>query len=359
MTLQPPKHELSIWVYAFGYFACYAPYSALTKVISQGRLPGMTHALTGFEILPVTTIASLCGMLVFMIATGWWKLAGRRTILGASVLSPGRWTFLSGLCTAAIIGTTTLAYTFSGVSIVFMMLLMRGGVLVIAPVVDAVSRRKVRWSSWAALLLCLGALLVALSETKSYELTLIAAVDVIIYLASYFVRLRFMSRIAKSERSEDSIRYFVEEQMVATPAIVLTLVLLALFGEGSICLEIRRGFTGIATSGAVLGGITVGLLSQGTGVFGGLILLDRRENTFCVPVNRASSVLAGLLASVALMLVIGAPPVPPSELTGAGMVIAAIALLSLPSVLGKRRDAGAGQQGEGAKPAQGEAQKPA
>ena len=36
-----------------------------------------------------------------------------------------------------IIVTTTLAYTFEGVSIVFMMLLMRGGVLGIAPVVDA------------------------------------------------------------------------------------------------------------------------------------------------------------------------------------------------------------------------------
>jgi len=35
------------------------------------------------------------------------------------------------VCTAGIIGTTTLAYTFEGVSIVFVMLLMRGGVLLI------------------------------------------------------------------------------------------------------------------------------------------------------------------------------------------------------------------------------------
>ena len=31
---------------------------------------------------------------------------------------------IAGLCTAAIIGTTTLAYAFSGVSIVFMMVLL-------------------------------------------------------------------------------------------------------------------------------------------------------------------------------------------------------------------------------------------
>ncbi len=43
---------------------------------------------------------------------------------------------LSGLGTAIIIGTTTLAFTFTGVSILFALLLMRGGVLIIAPTVD-------------------------------------------------------------------------------------------------------------------------------------------------------------------------------------------------------------------------------
>ena len=49
----------------------------------------------------------------------------------------------------------------------------------------------------------------------------------------------------------------------------------------------------------------IGVLSQGTGIFGGLILLDRRENTFCVPVNRASSILAGVLASLSLAFFFG------------------------------------------------------
>ncbi|MCA9528119.1 MAG: hypothetical protein KC549_17655, partial [Myxococcales bacterium] len=80
-----------------------------------------------------------------------------------SIPFPGRWTFLSGLCTAGIIATTTLAYTFEGVSIVFMMLLMRGGLLVLAPIVDKVTGRRVRWFSWAALAMSMGALLVAFS----------------------------------------------------------------------------------------------------------------------------------------------------------------------------------------------------
>ena len=30
-----PKKFLSIWWFAFGYFACYAPYSALTKYLTK------------------------------------------------------------------------------------------------------------------------------------------------------------------------------------------------------------------------------------------------------------------------------------------------------------------------------------
>lgn len=320
--------EVAIWAYAFGYFACYAPYSALTKLLSGGQIDGMPRALSGFELLPITTVASLVAMMTFMTVAGFWKYAGTREVASFRVPFPSVWTFLSGLATAAVIGTTTLAYTFSGVSIVFMMVLMRGGMLAIAPVIDVISKRKVRWVSWTALGLSLLALLTTLVETKSYAVTTIAAIDVVVYLAAYFVRLRFMSHLAKSDKREDSLRYFVEEQMVATPAIVLALALVAFFGRGQIASDVRLGFTGIWSSGAVLPAIATGVLSQGTGVFGGLILLEKQENTFCVPVNRASSVLAGLLASVYLIWATGAKPLPASEIAGAGLILSAIFVLA-------------------------------
>jgi hypothetical protein len=287
----------------------------------------MERGVPGLSLLPASTFASLVGMMVFISAMGWWRYAGRRTVLGAQVPVPGRWTLLSGLCSAAIIGTTTLAYTFSGASIVFMMLLMRGGVLVIAPIVDAISRRRVRWSSWAALSLSLLALLVAV-EGGSFALTAVAAADVAVYLLAYFVRLRFMSHLAKSEERAASLRYFVEEQMVATPAIVAALAMVALAGEG----PIRWGFTSIWESGAAAEALAIGLLSQGTGVFGGLILLDRRENTFCVPVNRASSVLAGIVATLGLWALAGGPGLPAPEIVGAALVMAAMGVLAAPEV---------------------------
>ena len=328
---QKEKHpEYAIWLHALGYFLAYAPYSALTKVVSEGRLPGMQRGLSGFELLPLSTFASLVGMFVFLTLKGWWKYASHRQIGSRSWPCPTRYTFLSGLCSAAIIGTTTFAYTIQGASIVFMMLLMRGGVLAIAPIVDLVTKREVRVTSWIALVLSLGALITAVTGGSSFALTLVATLDVLIYLVAYFVRLRFMSRLAKSDRTADMLRYFVEEQMIATPAIVTFLGLLALVGQGDAMMQVRYGFTTLLGLGPMVVGasVLVGIFSQGTGIFGALILLDGRENTFCVPVNRASSVLAGLVATYTLYLALGTKPVPARELLGAGLVLCAIVVLA-------------------------------
>lgn len=314
----------SIWLAAFGYFACYAPYAALTKALSSGW--GGRPPLTGFEILPYSTLASLVGMLAFLGATGWWRSAARREVWGLSLPSPTRWTLLSGLCTAAIIGTTTLSYALTGASIVFMMLLMRGGVLILAPIVDLISRRPVRWTSWVALGLSLAAVVVATARRDDLQLTATAIGVVTIYLVAYFIRLRFMTRLAKSS-AEANRRYFVEEQLVAAPAIFLALAVAAALGDGAIASQLRAGFTELDWPAALLV-ILVGLCSQGTGVFGALILLDERESSFCVPVNRASSILAGLVATVALwLLALGGPPSQP-EMIGAALVTAAIVVLA-------------------------------
>jgi hypothetical protein len=336
---------VSIWWFAFGYFACYAPYSSLTKAFSDGLLSGSAGPIAGFVLLPVSALASLIGMFVFISAMGWWKYAGRRRILGRDVPFPGIWTFLSGLATAAIIPTTTLAYTFTGVSIIFMMLLMRGGVLVLAPIVDFVSGRKVRWFSWVALLLALGALFVGFSGHRGDGAPMgglgaaVAYFNVAIYLGAYFVRLRFMSRLAKSSDLNARTRYFVEEQMTATPALVVFLLVFAFLGSGPRSAELAEGFTRFfAAPGLLLAiAIGIGVLSQGTGIFGGLILLDRRENTFCVPVNRASSVLAGLVATWALWGFAGSKAPPDSELVGAILLIVAIAVLSIPELIAKKK----------------------
>jgi len=256
---------------------------------------------------------------------------------GARVPRPSLPTALSGLCSAGIIATTTLAYTFEGVSIVFVMLLMRGGLLILAPTIDAISGRHVRWFSWIALALSVASLLVAFGGGR-VAISLVCAIDVAIYLACYFVRLNLMSRLAKSIDGGANLRYFVEEQLVSSPALLIGLAIAAVAGAD----EIAVGFTTFFDHPGWPFAILIGVLSQGTGIFGGLILLDRRENSFCIPVNRASSVLAGVVGTYGLYWFLDGAAPRDSDLQGAALIIAAIVVLTVPPAIGKRRRAAAG-----------------
>ncbi len=121
-----------------------------------------------------------------------------------------RWaTLLSGVATAVIIATTTLNYTFAGISILLALLLMRGGVLIIAPFVDLTTRRRVSAFSWAAMALSLAAVGLALSSVGSYQMTLVAAMNIAAYLGGYVVRLNVMSRLAKDVDPDVNRRYFL------------------------------------------------------------------------------------------------------------------------------------------------------
>ncbi|MBL8939864.1 MAG: hypothetical protein JNM69_35240 [Archangium sp.] len=320
-----PKAGPSIWIWAFGYFAAYAPYSALTKALSDGQLG---DKVPGNRILPVSTTASFIAMLLFVFATGWWKVATRKKVGSLEVPAPTRWTALSGLCGATILTTTTLAYTIEGVSIVFMMLLMRGGVLLMAPLVDALSGRKVRWYSWVALALTMASLAVATLGRAELKFSGLAILNVALYLSAYFVRLRFMSRLAKSDSPDVTKRYFVEEQFVSTPAALLALAALGLIGAGGLE-EFRRGFVEFPFTPQVGWAVLIGVLSQGTGIFGALVLLDKSENSFSVPVNRASSVLAGVLATLSMFALGLGKPLDLHEGIGAAIVVLAILVLSI------------------------------
>src|SRR5215204_2026394 len=239
MLTQQRRYSLEIWALGLGFYLFYTPYSGLTKALSGGLLTGTQ--VKGTVLLPISAIATVVGMLGFITVMGWWKYAGRREFFGVSIPFPRRQTFLSGVCMATIMGTTTLAFTFGGLSIILVLVLLRGGTLIIAPLVDHIVGRRVRWFSWTAMLVSLAAVLVVLSEASSYTLTVAAIIDVTAYLISYFFKLQFMSRLAKSDERSATLRYFVEEQMVASPLLVLMLVVMAFIGGADVMMGFRTG----------------------------------------------------------------------------------------------------------------------
>lgn len=319
-----------IWAFCALYFASYVPYVWLTKASSSGHM-GVAAPLTGLAILPLSNLAAVAVMLGFAVVSGWWRHANHREIGRLSVPWPRRYTALSGLCTAVILTSVTLAYALD-VSIVLMMLCMRGGTLIIAPINDWASGRRVHAASWLALTLSLSALAVATGGAVGARWSAPATLCLAAYLGGYFVRFRLMSKLAKATDPDVNKRYFIEEQLVAAPAalaLTLVAVLIAPWADVAALDEIRGGALALWSWPTVAIIALIGACSQGTGIFGTLILLDPKENTFAASISRALSTLAGVAAAVLLAFIyddVGWPAT--SELVGVALMLAAVATLA-------------------------------
>jgi protein-tyrosine-phosphatase len=328
--LDPTRRKFSkrIWLLGLGYFVFYAPYSALTKAISSGLTSRTAQTTLGIEILPVSVFATVITLFVIISVAGWWKYATHRVLFSRRVPFPNRWTFLSGVCMAIIIATTTLAFSFAGISVVLVLILLRGGTLAIGPLIDITQNRRVRWFSWAAMAGSNLALLIALVDVSNYRMTLLAGLDVVAYLAAYFVRLTIMTRFAKSEDRDITLRYFVEEQIVATPLLLSVLGLLAVIGGNETLAGFRHGFSALLGGDLLLPFLLVGIFYGALCVCTTLIFLDRRENTFCVPMHCGSSLLSGLAASYALGLIFNQPTPSNAQLASATLIVVSLLFLS-------------------------------
>ena len=296
-----------VWAFAAGYFAVYAPYCTMVKTLTTGP-----SASRGMVLLPAVIAGTALSALATITALGWWKYWRRPSLAMIG----------SGAGTAAIVATTTLAYTFSGVSVVLALLLMRGGVLLIAPLADLAFGRTVRWFSWTALAISVAALVVALADAGSYALPLAAGINLAAYLAGYVIRLATMTRTAKQDDPALTRTYFVQELVVTLAFLAAVPALLALAGHT----DLRAGFAVFRGTPLLAPALMAGVLYTGVFFFGTLIYLDKRENTFCIPLNRGSSLLAGAFVSLAGVGGLAFPSLP--QLVAASMVILALMLLS-------------------------------
>lgn len=343
--------KMYAWVVALGiagpclgYFLSYVPYSMMTKMATSGLYSGMDgKGFTGFAIQPIMVGAGFITAFACITMLGWWKYATQFRLGKLSLPRPQWFTLVSGICLSGQIITTNLAYTFQGVSIVFAMLLMRGGVLAMAPIVDIAARkrkRKIYWPSLVASALSIGALIVSFSGGSSTTMSIVCAVDIGIYIFVYFFRLLFMSNRAKSHDDAETKRYYVEEQMVASPVLFSSLLVMGLFGANmdpsTMMGQVWSGFVTIPYQGYFWMIFLTGVLMFGTGIFGTFIFLDKRENTFTVPASRCSSVIAGVVASYLLATYYGQKLLPASELIGVALIVGAIVFLAYRSVIEKR-----------------------
>jgi hypothetical protein len=225
--------------------------------------------------------------------------------------------------------TVPLSYTFTEVSIPTVQLLMRGDVLLVAPLVDLMLGRRVLWYHWVALFLVALGLGLSIGFTGQFGFPPLLIFIVVVYTVGYLIRIAVMTQIAKSDEDEANMRYFVEERLVSIPVAIGALGLMAAFGSGKPSQELAWGFSQIWTSQAlpVLAVIALSLFL--ITFFAAAILLDKHENSYCVPLERSASILAGTAAAYVLAFWFdGRFPSSP-ELVGAVLLITAIVILAL------------------------------
>ena len=328
--------RLPLELITFFYFLLYVPYFVLVRWLATTPAIGLGRPLTGLEILPGTQILSGAGTFLFCWLGGWWLSAHHTKIGPFKIAIPTRWTFLSGLCTALVLVTVPLSATFQGVSIPFIQILMRGDVLILAPLVDLVSGRKVRWYSWAALGIVFVALAITLNARGGFHLPPLAIATVVLYTLGYFGRLAVMTHVSKTGEPGDVRRYFVEEKLVGIPAAIALLAAIPFLGLGAQGGELQFGFVGVWTSNQLGWIVLASVLLFVISVISAVILLDKRENTYCVPLERSASILAGTAAAFILAYAFGKRMPTSAEIIGAAMLIGAIVLLSIGPMLGRK-----------------------
>jgi len=311
------------------YFLSYIPNILLTKYTTSFVHPELGRPLTGLETLPSTLTLNLILTYLFIWLSGWYRHAHTTQFAGHTVPVPTKYTFISGIGTALVLFTVPLSFTFTDVSIPFVQLLMRGDILIIAPIVDAIFGRRVRWWSWTALVMVAIALLLVIQQRGGLHLPPLAIATVVLYAIGYFTRLFVMTRVSKDGDPNSVKRYFVEEKLIALPISITALALLSFSGLGAQAGQLSFGFLAVWSDPVIwpLFGVAVTLTI--VSVFAAIILLDPRENSYCVPLERSSSLLAGLVAAYLLHWGWGLPAPTSMEVTGAAILMLAITLLCI------------------------------
>jgi drug/metabolite transporter (DMT)-like permease len=145
-----------------------------------------------------------------------------------------------------------------------------------------------------------------------------------------------MTKVSKTGDPASIRKYFVEEKMIALPVSVAALALLSWSGLGSQASELEWGFVKVWSDPVIVPLFGIGATLTVISVLSIVILLDARENAYCVPLERAASLLAGVGGSLLLAWFWGLPQPRSAELVGAAILIGAIVLLSIAPRLSRR-----------------------
>jgi len=329
-----------------GYFLAYVVYGTAVKYFQDAAAgyPGMKE----LEFLLYSTAGGTVVCLGWAIARGWYRLkATTGEVQWGPLRFPRELLYIvpSGVCTAVVIPTTTLMYTLP-ISVMVAMVIMRGSVIVISRLVDAIQiqrgilKKTVYWEENAAVVFALLAMSVNLfweREKASFDFTGSPAAMTILlaYVSSYFARIYIMNYYKNTRPAGaklDNNAFFAIEQisafftLVATVAVLLVLPRFG-YAAGGVVSTLQAAFAAPKPSwpGAVAAGAVFGV-SAFFSVF--LFMFKGRTATFAGLVNRLTSLVAGTASTLLFAVVYGGKYPKPQDWASLAFILVAVAFLT-------------------------------
>lgn len=316
-------------LFAFVYFAMYVFFGVALKYF-QGAPAAGFPGQSDIEFLVYSTGGSALVCLGVIFGGKWWKArwSGRELLYIAA----------AGTFTAFVIPTTKLMYSLP-ISVMVAMILMRGSIIVIGRVVDAVlihqgvSKKKVRWEENLAVALAMAAVSLNVVYAKEGDFDFLTSLPALVilgtYISAYTLRIYFMNYFKFTrDRSHtaDKKSYFAVEQLAASVWIFgfagLALFLPVPGGEG-----VARAITEPHPqwAGAFAAGIPFGI---GAFFSAFLFLFEGRTATFSGLANRLASLLAGTVATLLFAAFFGGKLPKPEDWVAFALLLVAVGLLA-------------------------------
>ena len=304
-----------------GYFFFYVITGVTVKYfLAHGPgFPGMK----GVEFLVYSTTGGTSLALFVVLAWRWYHMESIRPARLGNIEFPSEYFYIipSGMLTAVIIPTTTLMYTFP-ITVMVAMVIMRGSVIVIGRIVDAIQIRqglldkKVYWQENVAVLFAIAAVGVNVLFIKNGGFDLLrstpATITLSSYVTAYAIRIYIMNYYKNTRGKGKKLNnkaFFAVEQISAFVTLVVAAVILYyspdLFGWRGHVIDLYRGAIAHPLPQwhwAILAGMAFGAVAFFS-VF--LFMFKGRTATFAGLVNRLTSLIAGTTATLIFWLAFG------------------------------------------------------
>ena len=281
--------------------------------------PGMKN----IQYLVYSTTGGTLLALSIVLVLKWYKIQtnGYTTFLGIRMPEEFLYIIPSGVCTAVIIPTTTLMYSLP-ISVMVAMVIMRGSVIIISRVVDALQirsgilKKKVYMEENIAVLFAIIAVCINLIWQKEggFDFIYNAAAVIILtaYIIAYSIRIYIMNYYKNTrgkDVKQDNKGFFAVEQIAA----FLTMVVVGLviyfspqmFGwSGPQITEYVEAINNPVEDWgwAIFAGTAFGAVAFFS-VF--IFMFKGRTATFAGLVNRLTSLIAGTAATLIFFVFFG------------------------------------------------------